>query len=235
MKIAFLSDVHGNWPALQAVLQCIAASGCDRIYCLGDVFGYMPDGEQCLEALRRRQAELLLGNHEAMLLGVLPVVAERGEVYRLPNRNSLSAATRRALGRCLPCRELDLPGGRRMLLVHGSPWDPLRGYVYPDGDWSGWRELAYDYIFMGHTHRAFIKKRRGPCLVNVGSCGLPRDIGGQASFAVYDSETDRAELVRVPLDLAAIRAKYADVHPSVLACFARQRGNAERKGKSGRG
>ena len=235
MKTAFLSDVHGNWLALQAVMAEIAAQGCERVYCLGDVFGYLPDGEKCLESLGRLGAELLLGNHEAMLLGVLSVDPARGAVYRLPGREALPAAVRRTLGGCRPWRECVSPAGKRLLLVHGSPWDPLQGYVYPDQEPVGWEELDYDYVFMGHTHHAFVNRQRRPCQVGVGSCGLPRDIGDQACFAVYDDRIDRVDLVRVPLDVATIRATYADVHPSVLACFARRRGNTEQKGKSGHG
>jgi predicted phosphodiesterase len=222
MKIAILSDVHGNQPALNAVMKRISELGCERIYCLGDVFGYFPDGQACFTELVAARAEFLLGNHEAMLMGLLPIPQERESVYRLSrDRAGLTGPVRDVLGSLLPYRSVKLSTGKRILMVHGSPWNPLQGYVYPDADLSRFGSLPYDCAFMGHTHRAFMKTERGVRMVNPGSCGLPRDNARQAGFAMYDSATDGIELVQVPMDVDAVLAAYPDVHPTVAACLRR--------------
>jgi predicted phosphodiesterase len=222
VKIAFISDVHGNMPALETCLKAISENGCSQIFCLGDTFGYFDDGAKCYETLSSLGAEFILGNHEAMLLGSFTVEKKLEEVYRLNReRTSLSSEMRINLTKLLPYKTVTLPTGKKLLLVHGSPWDPLQGYVYPDSDLSLFSNLPYDYIFMGHTHHPFINSEPNICIVNTGSCGLPRDIGNLACFAVYDCTLDSVKLIRPALDLKAIKAKYPQAHPTVLNCLKR--------------
>jgi predicted phosphodiesterase len=223
MKIAFISDVHGNLPALETCLAAILERGCDELHCLGDTFGYFSDGVECFAALKRAGAQMMIGNHEAMLLGLLTVTADREDVYRLqPERDRMPAELRAELNGLLPFRALCLEGNRRALLVHGSPLDPLRGYLYPDSDLGRFRSLDWDFVFMGHTHRPFVRDEGKIRFVNVGSGGLPRDIGNLGCFAMFDSATGEVELVRVPLDAARIRARYPGAHTSVLAMLDRR-------------
>lgn len=222
MKLALLSDIHGNLPALETCLGAVRDLGCERILCLGDTFGYFQSGVECFERLRHAGAEIMLGNHEAMLLQRIPAAAGREPVYQLePERARLSPQARELLETLLPYREIAL-GERRLLLVHGAPWDPLNGYVFPDTDPAALGRLPYDCIFMGHTHRPFVRTERETCVVNVGSCGLPRDIGNRACFAVYDSDAARVELIRPALDTDRVRRTYPRAHPAVLAVLDRR-------------
>lgn len=222
MKLALLSDIHGNLPALETCLSSARALGCERIFCLGDTFGYFQSGAACLEMLRHAGAEMLLGNHEATLLGRIPSTPERELVYQLePERLRLGLEAREQLESLLPYREMVLDE-RRLLLVHGAPWDPLRGYVYPDTNLAALGSLPYDFVFMGHTHRPFVRTENKTCFVNVGSCGLPRDIGNSACFAVFRTDTGQAELVRPALDTELVRKTYPRAHPSVLEVLNRR-------------
>lgn len=222
MTTAIVSDVHGNLPALEACLKEIARLGCTRIYCLGDTFGYLPEGQACFELLQDARAQMLLGNHEAMLLGRLRVDAEVEALVQLdPCRRELASSTRSAIEALLPFREL-VVADRRFLLVHGTPADPLQGYAYPDADHSWMDELPYDYVLMGNTHRAFVHDLAGVQVVNVGSVGLPRDEGNASSFATVDDATAELMLHRVPIDVGAVRDRYPDAHPSVLSVFDRR-------------
>ena len=214
MRWAVLSDVHGNLPALEAGLARIGEQGCDRLLCLGDTYGYYPDGRACHELLRSVGAETLLGNHEAMLLGLLAIPETSRDVYRLDD--VLSQDDRAALATALPWRSEDLPGGRRALLVHGTPHDPLEGYAYPDSDLALLGQTGYDVVLMGNTHRPFVSAAGSTRVANVGSVGLPRDIGDLGSFAVLDTETVEVEICRFPLDTEVIRSRYAQAHPAVL-------------------
>jgi predicted phosphodiesterase len=143
-------------------------------------------------------------------------------VYQLEaERSRLSPQTLDVLERLLPFREIVLEE-RRLLLVHGAPWDPLGGYVFPDTDLAPLAALPYDFIFMGHTHRPFVRTEAGTCVVNVGSCGLPRDIGSSSCFAVYDGGTGQVELIRPALDTELVRRTYPRAHPAVLAVLDRR-------------
>jgi putative phosphoesterase len=222
MKLAFLSDIHGNLPALEICLDAVRALGCERIVCLGDTFGYFQDGTACFDMLRQAGAEVMLGNHEAMLLRRIQTTPERELVYQLDaERSRLGSQVRNELKRLLPFREI-LLGKRRILMVHGAPWDPLSGYVFPDTDLAPLAALPYDGIFMGHTHRPFVRTEANMRVVNVGSCGLPRDVGSMACFAVYDSESGHVELIRPGLDTELIRRTYPSAHPAVLAVLDRR-------------
>lgn len=221
MRLGILSDAHGNPAALRPCLDRLAAEGAEQLLFLGDVVGYLPDAGEALEALRAAGARFLLGNHEAMLLGRLPLDPRREEVYRLA-RARLSAEQRAFLGTLEPRREVTL-GGRRLLLLHGSPTDPLAGYVYPTTPLDGFAALGVDAVFMGHTHHPFVRRAGDVQVVNVGSCGLPRDHGDRASCAVYDTADGRCELLRVPFAADDVIARYGDeLHPDVIACLRRR-------------
>lgn len=212
MLIAVLSDVHGHLPALEAALALIAERGCQAAVFLGDAFGYLPEGPACFERLAGFCAHLASGNHEAMLAGRLPLDPDRDRVYGLGElKKNLDPALKERL-LALPQRlELEW-GGRRALFVHGSPAEPLTGYVHPDTPLDpAWAE-GFDLIFMGHTHRPFIRDEHGARFVNVGSAGLPRGpSAGRSCLAVWDTVSGAVELMRRPLP----PNPYPEVHPSV--------------------
>jgi predicted phosphodiesterase len=221
MRIAFLSDVHGNAIALDTCLEHVGTLGVDATYFLGDAVGYLPAAREVVDRLEVDGLLCQQGNHEQLLLSGGPP-PEREGAYRLTEARRQLDAER--LGRIASWpirRELDC--GRKLLLVHGSPAAPLDGYVYPDTDLSTFGELPYDAVVMGHTHRPFVREHRGKLFVNVGSVGLPRDHGNLAAFALYDDEAHAFEIIRVPLDVDAILAAYGnDIHESVRACLRRK-------------
>jgi putative phosphoesterase len=221
MRIAFLSDVHGNAIALDACLQRLSALSVDATYFLGDAVSYLPAAPEVIDRLKRESIVCQQGNHEQMLLsGGAP---ERHDAYRLElARQQLDEDQLRQLA-AWPIRRELICGHRKLLLVHGSPAAPLGGYVYPDTDLAAFGDLAYDAVVMGHTHRPFVREHGGKLFVNVGSVGLPRDHGNLAAFALYDDEAHSFEIIRVPLDVDAILAAYGnDIHDSVRACLRRK-------------
>jgi predicted phosphodiesterase len=219
VRIAVLSDVHGNAVALDACLARLDWLDVDERVFLGDVAGYLPGEVECLRALRAEGFACLQGNHEAMLLagsGGDPVYGHEAAARRL------DAAGIRMLAAWPVTLTMEV-GGCRMLFVHGSPEDPLAGYVYPDADLAGWDALPYDAVFMGHTHRPFARRAGHVLVANAGSVGLPRDAGGLASFAVFDTDTGECAHVRVPFDVGeVVRRAGAGLHPAVVAALHRR-------------
>ena len=222
MKLGLVSDAHGNPAGLDACLRALTGEGAARIYFLGDAVGYLPDVTAVLELLRSSGAICIRGNHEAMLLGELAVPEGREPVYRLSDAAAQVDAAGLAWIRSWPTRlDTDVEGAR-LLLVHGSPADPLRAYVYPDADLGPFRTLPCDAVFVGHTHRPFVGQAGRVTVVNVGSSGMPRDVGHLASCAIYDTGTRSAEILRVAFDAPALIAKWGDrIHPAAAACLRR--------------
>jgi predicted phosphodiesterase len=214
MLIAVLSDVHGHLLALEETLTSIKKRGCQASVFLGDAFGYLPDGLVCFDLLERNCDHLLSGNHEAMLVGKLPLPPERDHVYGLGELKESIDKDLKTKIMALPYR-LELGNGQRALFVHGSPADPLEGYVYPDTSMDLFCTSGFDLIFMGHTHRPFIRTESKTVFVNVGSVGLPRGHEvGWSSWAVWNTEVGTVELIRRPLP-ASDYCFHPKIHESV--------------------
>lgn len=218
MKIAILSDVHGNLQALEAVLADIGTLGCDALWSLGDAVGYGPEPQECVEILRREAAVSLMGNHDAAVAKVIPTAAFN-ESARLAvewTRTVLAGDVLSFLaGLPYLCRR------EERLLVHASPRKPEAWhYIMSLGD----AEDAFDAFsekacFVGHTHVPFIvvRKKDGSMkaldhgeilfaegsryLINAGSVGQPRDGDPRASYALLDSSRGRVEIRRVAYDV----------------------------------
>lgn len=223
MRIAILSDVHGNAPALEACLARLRPMAPDALYFLGDAVGYLPGEADVLDRLADEHALCQQGNHEAMMLHPTPESLQKESQYRLADaRERLAPAALDRIAQWPDRREVPL-GQRRLLLVHGSPQRPLDGYVYADDDLSPFDDLTCDAVFMGNTHRPFVREHRGKLLVNVGSVGLPRDQGNLAAFALYDDRDHACRVFRVRFDVADVLAACADaVSPDVRQCLRRE-------------
>ena len=235
--IAFISDIHANLAALEAVFADIDGLGSvDGIYCLGDVVGYGPQPLPCLDLVTRRCKLILMGNHEhALINGAFGfhTGAKRAIDWTREQIDAAPAPERKALWQLinnLPIRH----AVDDVLLVHGSPRDPVMEYVLESDLWEGTDGGKLDEIFagfgrlcfVGHTHRAgvftedrcflpgaeledgFIVGDGHKYLVNVGSVGQPRDRDWRACYTLYSG--DAVYFRRVAYDVnatvAAIRA-----------------------------
>lgn len=222
MRAAIFADVHGNSLALAQCMQTVSAMDVEATYFLGDLVGYLPGEEQCLDLLEVLEPACQRGNHEEMLLTPTPRSEAHDDVYGL--RAARSRLGSKALERLAswPARREPRIGGRHLLLVHGSPSDPLGGYVYPDSDLSGFGALPYDAVLMAHTHRPFVARVADTVVANVGSVGLPRDVGALSCFAIYDSEANDVSIFRLRMDVPAVLARWGDrMHHSTRKCLLR--------------
>lgn len=226
MKVAVISDIHANLPAMEAVLSDIDKIGVDEIWCLGDAVGYGASPNECVELLRQRCAVWLVGNHDLAALGQIDISTFS------PSAAEAALWTRAALNEHSTAVLIGLGGrasGHRegLGLFHASPRDPIWEYVVET-------DLAEDCLNMqehrisliGHSHIALYFTRvdelsritselapegtrkslaTGQWLVNPGSVGQPRDRDARAAWLALDTETMNAHFHRTeyPVELAA--------------------------------
>ncbi len=217
----FLSDAHGNVEAFNAGVALLHEQGAGEIYFLGDAIGYLP-GIAVLSELVRRGILSIRGNHEAMLLSG-NIDPERDKIYGLSRvRSELTRGLADAVAAWPASRTVETHSSR-LLLVHGSPRDPTFEYVQPDSPLDTFQVPAGTTVFMGHTHRAFIRKCREVRYVNIGSCAMPRDAPGIGVVALHDDVSDQVRLLRFDIRsyITAAIVRSDGIHPSVLESLQR--------------
>jgi diadenosine tetraphosphatase ApaH/serine/threonine PP2A family protein phosphatase len=217
MKVAFLSDVHGNLPALRAVYADAQRHGVEAFFCLGDVVGYGPNPRECIEFIQRHGWFCLRGNHDYYVSSPVDLQDVREEAISVIEwtRGQLDAHHLEWL------RQLPLQSRvGRNLIVHASPEHPEQ-WQYVRNELDAFRIFEnhpFSFAFIGHTHvpRAFkfeghgarslggAEVRYDPAgryLVNVGSVGQSRDGDRRASYVVLDRSRSSIEFRRVEYDV----------------------------------
>ncbi len=222
MKYAIISDIHANLEALDTTLKQIDKLGADKIICLGDIVGYGANPNECVETIRERSIESIIGNHDAVACGKTepdnfnPVARDAA----LWTRNSLTEENREFLSELDESKLID-----DFLIVHGAISDTDH-YIF----------TAYDALiefnlmkkqsvcFFGHTHvRTYYTFQndsstnhldyefkidvKAKYLINPGSIGQPRDRDPRASFLVYDTEKRTVKFTRVEYDISTTQKK----------------------------
>jgi putative phosphoesterase len=221
--IGILSDAHGNALVFGQMIKALSKLGAERFIFLGDAVGYIPSSDVLITLMDMgTRVQCILGNHEQMLLdGHYPERLE--SIYQIKSTRALLTPDLIAFVAGWPrFREIEYPCGRA-LFVHGSPGDYQNGYVYPDTELDVF-DVPHDLVFMGHTHRAFLRQQGARRFINVGSCGLPRDDGRYASAVLFDPETGFIRLIRLGLSFfdAGVDLAGRQVHPSVINLFDRR-------------
>ncbi len=190
MKIGIVSDLHCNHRGL---LQALSILGdVDELICLGDSIWEYRFSNEVLRTLKDRGAHTILGNHEEGFLG------PHGARARQPDwidRSLLQWLAER------PHRlELQI-GGKRLLVVHSTPWEPRGTYVYPhSGVLERFAEAEADFVLYGHTHHQLARRIGKVMVINPGSAGDARDIGNgrQLSCALLDTVSEEVVLTDFP-------------------------------------
>lgn len=190
MRIGLISDVHGNLPALNAVLDDMP--DVDQLVCLGDTVGYNPYPSESMEKVMDQCDIVLQGNHDRTINHPEQVGNEQAVAGLKLAKEELSNGQIGLLEK-LP-EKTELMDGR-FLAVHSHPEHTDR-YVMPGLFHTVEKYLEnYDAIFLGHTHMQGKKEFDNGVVVNPGSVGQPRDEAG-AAYAVFDTETLETELHR---------------------------------------
>ena len=239
MRIALISDIHANLPALDAVLEQIDASECEQIWCLGDVLGYGAEPNECAALIRERTDVCLAGNHDLGVLGEIdistfsPVATESAQWTQA----HLADEARAYLSGLKASDE-----SQEIAIYHASPRDHVWEYVlWPDQAGECLAAQKTRVSAVGHSHIALCFKAsddgdteatqgaqvpggsvldvgEGRWLLNPGSVGQPRDGDPRAAWMEFDTESWMASYERVSYDIdkaaAAIQAAGLPEHLS---------------------
>ena len=224
MRILVISDIHANLTALETVLD--HAGEFDAAWCLGDLVGYGPDPNQCVERIRGLpNLACILGNHDAASIKQIDVETFNPEARMAIHwtRNVLNEGNLFFLGN-LP--EKMVIGD--VTLAHGSPRHPVWEYLLDTR--TATLSFAYfetPYCFVGHTHLPVIyhlydEQKAAELsipdansyinlsermILNPGSVGQPRDRDPRAAYAIYDDETGLWDYRRVPYDISSVQQR----------------------------
>lgn len=192
--IALISDIHGNYSALQEVLREIDRLGIKDVYCLGDVVGYYTEVNECCEELRRLEIPTVMGNHDWYL-------AARSFCPRSNSVNDCLKYQRRIITQAnfewIACLPLFLRVGE-LSLLHGGWTNPVDEYLEPTAEYFS--SIDGRYFASGHTHQQLIKTFGEQIYCNPGSVGQPRDGDPRAAFAVFDGKNFQAHRVEYDID-----------------------------------
>jgi diadenosine tetraphosphatase ApaH/serine/threonine PP2A family protein phosphatase len=224
LRLAILSDIHSNLPALEAVLDEIEATGVDETWCLGDVVGYGAQPNECADLVQERCSICLVGNHDLAALDQLDIstFSPAAAAAVRWTREAMSDGTTSFLNGLEPADE-----SREVALYHASPRDPVWEYVlWPDQAAECIKVQASRVSFIGHSHVALffalpedgaqgqphargaqagagtsLEVGRGRWLINPGSVGQPRDGDARAAWLELDTEAWNAAFHRVAYDI----------------------------------
>ncbi len=203
MKIAVLADIHGNVAALRQVLAEARDEHIERLFVLGDMVGYYYAAHDVIRCLKEWPMNAIRGNHEQSFTESL-LDDEAAKRYRNRYGSALDVA-RETLDpqdidwlAALPDRATVRLEGLCFELCHGSPRNADE-YIYPNAPediLDACRIADRDMVLMGHTHYPMLITKPRPRLVNPGSVGQARDIGGFACWALIDTQTQTVTLKR---------------------------------------
>ncbi|MGA9859974.1 MAG: metallophosphoesterase family protein [Solirubrobacteraceae bacterium] len=225
MRIAVVSDIHGNLQALEAVLDEISDTDCRELWCLGDLVGYGADPDACVALISEHAAICLAGNHDLGVRGTIPLAQfSRGAALAATwTQETISAETRAYLDGLEPLNVKEAAA-----LYHASPRDPVWEYVLSPLQ----AELCFDVqakrvALIGHSHVALsfcrvpgspatgqtrgdgeeLDLSEGDWLVNPGSVGQPRDGDPRAAWLELDLDSWQAIYRRTEYDIAGAAAQ----------------------------
>ncbi len=245
MKIALFSDIHANWPALEAVLDDMDQRHPDLIFCLGDLVGYAPYPNEVIREIQRRKIPTIAGNYDE---GIGLASDNCGCAYKSDQEKAMGAISiaytnqivgeaERAFLKNLPrhlALDFEFDGEKfRLLLVHGSP-RKINEYLFEDRDEKSLHRILEqadaDIMAFGHTHKPFhrvLANDNGTYrhAINIGSVGKPKDGDPRACYVLLDIPPDTSFLRQPELQVEFVRVPY-DVESIALAVEASPLPNA---------
>jgi putative phosphoesterase len=179
MRIGIVADIHCNHEALAIALERMG--DVDELLCAGDAVYQFRFSNEVIQLLRERGARFVRGNHEDVLLGPWGERARSAPWVRADELTWMAAQ---------PAHVEWTAGGKKLVMVHGSPFEPHNEYIYPNSTTlSRFAEIDADYIVLGHTHYQMAERVGRALVMNPGSAGEARDPRNafRLSYAVLDT------------------------------------------------
>ncbi|MGC9221793.1 MAG: metallophosphoesterase family protein [Solirubrobacteraceae bacterium] len=224
VRVAVISDVHGNLQALEAVLADVRDAGLESLWCLGDTVGYGADPDACVELVREHAEVCLAGNHDLAVTGSLSTesFSDAARLAAEWTRGTIKPEHLAFLETLVPANQ-----DHGVSLFHGSPRDPVWEYVLaPQQAERGFSVQRHRVCVVGHTHVALhfhrldggstrgetnhcddrLKLGSGDWLVNPGSVGQPRDGDSRAAWLELDTDSWTIRFRRTPYDIERAQA-----------------------------
>ncbi len=227
MRILVLSDIHANFTALQAVLK--DAGEVEGTWCLGDIVGYGPDPNECIERVRGiPNLSCVQGNHDSAALGAIPLETFNNDARRSIEwlQNILEPRNYAFLDSL--AEKITLP---EATLAHGSPRNPIWEYILDlHSAAQNFKQFTTPVCMVGHTHLPIVYIQQAVtetfydvnwmlpsdgetltlttrAILNPGSTGQPRDHDPRASYAIYDTVASTWQLHRVDYDIYSVQKR----------------------------
>ena len=221
-RVAVITDIHGNLPALEAALEAIGSAQIDAVYCGGDLVGYGPHPDEVCRLIEERQIPTIYGNYDYAIgrdledCGCAYVTQHDRELGQQSVDWTLAHTDRRSKD-FMAGLPFDLRfelGGKRVRLVHGSP-RKVNEYLFEDKPARTFERIAAgadcDVLVFGHTHMPWVHEYGGVLFVNCGSVGKPKDGDPRAAFAILDASSGEIDvsIERVEYDAEAVARQVA--------------------------
>lgn len=220
MKLAILSDIHGNHYALERVLQRAKKDRVDQLLILGDFVGYYYHPDRVLTMLDDWKYYAIRGNHEDILEGLIAGSLDP-EAIRLKYGSGHDRAIKK-LSQSQKDFLKELPDQLTLhidnisvMMVHGSPWEK-DFYLYPDCNKEILDRCDYDgidFILAGHSHYAFCCSNKHSTLINAGSVGQSRNQSGLAQWTIVNTITRTFEMRSTPYDVSELLEEIREIDP----------------------
>ena len=222
-RVAVITDIHANLPALEAVLEAIEQTDVDAVCCGGDLVGYGPHPNEVCRLIEERGIPTIYGNYDYAIgrdsedCGCAYRDQHDRELGQLSVEWTLEHTDGRSkhFMRGLPFDLRFDMGGRRVRLVHGSP-RKVNEYLFEDKPARTFEQIAAgadcDVLVFGHTHQPWVAEYGCVLFVNCGSVGKPKDGDPRASFAVLDVADGElvARIERVEYDAESVARQVAE-------------------------
>lgn len=227
LKVFIISDIHGNLNAISAVIHKIRnIRNVDGFILLGDIIDYGMHSNEVIEIINNLPYEVLCnirGNHELAVLNPTYLnrfSSDRGRESSKYTRSILNKDSWKYLREKMANSGSSyfMLGDKKCLAIHGSIEDMYWKAIMPDQDLKAYSE--FDYVFSGHSHmphyferffsidRPEFRNKKKTIFINPGSVGQPRNLNPAAQFAIFDTETEAVEMLKVPYDVKKEQAAY---------------------------
>ena len=216
MLIAFISDIHGNLPVLKAVITDAKIQGVDKIICAGDITGNGPFPSEVCSYLEENKIPTISGNYNCKMLDVIKHGKSTADKLQKKKRELLFWTAKhirksaQTFLESLPSSiEEEMPAGRKLLVVHGSPTsndDDILPSITSSGIKAKLGDARPDILICGHTHIPFVKRFGNLLIVNCGSAGQSVDGDPRPSYAIVsaDEATVHGRIIRFDYDISEI-------------------------------